>query len=166
MNGLNNFSDILKHFTHKQKLLVLIFLLVFTLIVSLGTVFINGYYKSSDELLIITHTQQENIIELNKTVNELQISLLNNSKSCTDSILSIQKKHTLDMLEQQEYVDMMLEKLKEKLKYDITKNRVYNSINVIDDTVQVNSVMMTGPQYNDVDEYIDIINNIQNKIKK
>lgn len=91
MNGLNIFSDILKQFTHKQKLLVLTFLLVFTLIVSLGTVFINGYYKSSDELLVITHTQQENIIELNKTVNELQISLLNNSKSCTDSILSIQK---------------------------------------------------------------------------
>lgn len=33
------------------------------------------------------------------------------------------------MLEQQEYVDMMLEKLKEKLKYDITKNRVCEQFN-------------------------------------
>lgn len=167
MNWLNNFSDILKQFTQKQKMVVLFFLLLFSLLVSLGTVFINGYYKSPDELLSITKTQQENINNLNITVSELQTELLNNSKNCTDSILSIHKRYTNELLEQQNYVNNMLDILKNKLKNDISTNTLVNM--TMEKNINDSSILLSSPiiePYDEIEEYIDIINNIQKNIKK
>lgn len=174
MSEFQGFSDILKQFSAKQKFMVLLVLLCFSALIALGTTFMNGYYKSSEELTIIVNSQKKSIIDLNKRVNELQLSIINESKSCTDSILASEKRHADEILSQQKYVNDMLNKLKGQIIQRSQYNRVsaiepYSGSDSSYDDPSKPRVARDEPvmtqQEDNTNEMIESINYIQKKMK-
>jgi TolA-binding protein len=84
-------SQILKSFTPGQRILALLILVVSIIMITLGPSFINSNTNTCDELTIRLKSQEQQIVELNKRVNELNTQLLTGQKECTDNLISKQK---------------------------------------------------------------------------
>lgn len=182
MSEFKSISDILKQFSSKQKFKVLIILLSTTILISLGTTFISNYYKTPEESGYIIESQKKTILGLNNRINYLQNSLIQESQSCTDSILSKEKRHMEEMLKQQKYVDSMLNILKHQLRNRRTNNTIdaieithpmvrsridsigYDSM-VVEPVVQPKIIQPISEPNNDK-EILNTISTIQKKIKK
>ena len=84
-------SQILKSFTPGQRILALLILVISIIMITLGPSFINSNTNTCDELTIRLKSQEQQIVELNKRVNELNTQLLTGQKECTDNLISKQK---------------------------------------------------------------------------
>jgi len=84
-------SEILKSFTPAQRLMALLILVCSIVIITLGPSFIDSNTTNCDELNIRVKSQETQIIELNKRVNELNTNLINSQKECTDNLITKQK---------------------------------------------------------------------------
>jgi TolA-binding protein len=84
-------SQILKSFTPGQRILALLILVISIIMITLGPSFINSNTNTCNELTIRLKSQEQQIVELNKRVNELNTQLLTGQKECTDNLISKQK---------------------------------------------------------------------------
>jgi len=84
-------SEILKSFTPAQRITALLILVFSIIILTLGPSIIKTNTSSCDELVVRVKSQETQIIELNKRVNELNNELIQGQKECTDNLIAKQK---------------------------------------------------------------------------
>jgi len=159
------FSDILAQFTTTQKVFVLLLLLVVSAIISLGIVYIKETNKDPEQLSKTIVSQQIKINNLQIRIDKLDSILISDNQNCTDSLLSREKRYSKKMLEQQIYVNEMIENIRNVI---ASKNNklllTYDTIKHTDSIPKITEDIYAKPDMSD--EFIlKSLNKIQNKLK-
>jgi hypothetical protein len=80
-------SEILSKFTQGQRIMALLLLLFSITLISVGPKIVESFTSSSEELELRVQSQNTQIIQLNKRVNELTTQIIDNQRECTNSIV-------------------------------------------------------------------------------
>ena len=80
-------SEILSKFTQGQRIVALLLLLFSITLISVGPKIVESFTSSSEELELRVQSQNTQIIQLNKRVNELTTQIIDNQRECTNSIV-------------------------------------------------------------------------------
>lgn len=135
-------SDILAQFAASQRMRALAFLLVSAIIILLGRQFITSTNSSPEEMKATIQMQKEQIIDnqkniycLNITVRALNDTILDQNRTCNESMIAVEKNYTQKLIEQQRYVIRTIEEMMRarqstsKMIYDTTEQQMV----VVDD---------------------------------
>jgi TolA-binding protein len=80
-------SEILSKFTQGQRIIALLLLLFSITLIAIGPKIVESFTHSTDELEIRVQSQNTQIIELTKRLNELNTQIIENQRQCTDAIV-------------------------------------------------------------------------------
>lgn len=80
-------SEILSKFTQSQRVSALLILLFSIVIISIGPKIVESVTSSNEELELRVESQNTQIIQLNKRVNELNNQIIENQRECTNTIV-------------------------------------------------------------------------------
>lgn len=90
-------SEILSKFTQKQRIVALSILLFSIIIISIGPKITESLTYNDEELKTRIQSQTNQILELNKRIDELNYQVINNQKECTNEIVR-REAEILDMI--------------------------------------------------------------------
>jgi hypothetical protein len=80
-------SEILSKFTQRQRIVALSILLISIIIISVGPKITESLTYNDEELKLRIESQNNQIGELNKRVNELNLQVISNQRECTNEIV-------------------------------------------------------------------------------
>lgn len=80
-------SEILSKFTQRQRIVALSILLFSIIIISVGPKITESLTYNDEELKLRIQSQSNQILELNKRIDELNTQVINNQRACTDEIV-------------------------------------------------------------------------------
>jgi len=80
-------SEILSKFTQRQRIVALSILLISIIIISVGPKITESLTYNDEELKLRIESQNNQILELNKRVNELNSQVISNQRECTDEMV-------------------------------------------------------------------------------
>ncbi len=80
-------SEILSKFNQRQRIIALVTLLISIIIISIGPKITESLTYNDEELRLRIESQNNQIGELNKRIDELNLQVISNQRECTNEIV-------------------------------------------------------------------------------
>lgn len=101
------FSNILKEFNSKQKIFVLILLLVFTSVTSILTTYFTSDYNSCSAIVEENKSLLEDYVVITKMIREQQMGQMRTSSQMMDSAAMVEANEPRSVNPEYTYMDLM-----------------------------------------------------------